>query len=228
MSFDFIAPAYRTLETVAFGGALQRARVACLDEIGLPRRALIVGEGNGRFLCELLRRHPNIAVDCVDESQKMLELARQRIERRLPADAARVRFLRHDIKSWTPPEASYDLIVTHFFLDCFSEARIVDIVNRLSRAATPNATWLLADFSVPAQGFARIRAGLWLAAMYRFFQFTAGIEATELDDPSRFLRGVGFALARQHLFRSGMVKSELWRNTGILPVRPADMMSAVP
>ena len=56
VSFDSIAPAYRTLETIAFGGALQRARVACLGEIGTPRRALIVGEGNGRFLCELLRR----------------------------------------------------------------------------------------------------------------------------------------------------------------------------
>jgi ubiquinone/menaquinone biosynthesis C-methylase UbiE len=228
VSFDSIALAYRTLETIAFGGALQRARIACLDEIGTPRRALIVGEGNGRFLCELLRRHPSIEVDCVDASQRMLDLARQRIERRLPADAAHVRFLQHDITSWMPPEAPYDLIVTHFFLDCFSEARIANIVNRLSRAATPNATWLLADFCMPAGAFARIRAGLWLAAMYRFFRFTSRIEATELVDPSPFLRGVGFALARQHLFRSGIVKSQLWRNTGILPVRPADMMSAVP
>jgi hypothetical protein len=110
-----------------------------------------------------------------------------------------------------PPEASYDLIVTHFFLDCFSEARITDIVNRLSRAATPNATWLLADFCMPAGAFARIRAGLWLAAMYRFFRFTSGIEARALDDPSSFLRTAGFALVTQHLFRGGMVKSELWR-----------------
>jgi ubiquinone/menaquinone biosynthesis C-methylase UbiE len=212
VSFDSIAPAYRTLETIAFGGDLQRARVACLGEIGSPRGALIVGEGNGRFLCELLRRHPNMAVDCVDESRRMLELARRGIKRQLPAEATRVRFLRHDITSWTPPEASYDLIVTHFFLDCFSENRVVDIVNRLARAATPNATWLLADFCVPVPGFARIRAGLWMAAMYRFFRIAAGIEATELADPSPFLRAAGFDLFRQNLFRSGMVKSELWRS----------------
>ena len=213
MSFDSIAPAYRTLETIAFGGDLQRARVACLREIGTPRRALIVGEGNGRFLCELLQRHPNIAIDCVDASQRMLELARERIERRFPADITRARFLQHDITSWSPSEASYDLIVTHFFLDCFSEARVADIVNRLARAATPGADWLLADFCVPTQGFARIRAGLWLAAMYRFFQFTAGIEARKLEDPSPFLRAAGFAVASQRVFRSGMVKSELWHRT---------------
>jgi ubiquinone/menaquinone biosynthesis C-methylase UbiE len=216
VSFDAIASWYWALEAIAFGGVLQRSRVACLPEIGSPRRALIVGEGNGRFLVELLRLQPNLEVLCVDASERMLRLAENRIQSEFRAGAHRVRFFRADIASWSPPEASYDLIVTHFFLDCFSEARIADIVNRLSRAATPNATWLLADFSVPAQGFARIRAGLWLAAMYRFFRFTSGIEAKELVDPSRFLRGVGFALASQHLFRSGMVKSELWRNTGIL------------
>ena len=215
MSFDSIAPAYRTLETIAFGGDLQRARIACLREIETPRKALIVGEGNGRFLCELLRLHPKAEIDCVDASARMLELARRGIKRRLPAGATRVRFLRRDITSWMPPESSYDLIVTHFFLDCFSRDRIADIVNRLSRAALPDATWLLADFCVPAGGFARVRAGLWLAAMYRFFQFTAGIEARELKDPSPFLRTAGFALASQHLFRCGMLKSELWRRDAL-------------
>jgi ubiquinone/menaquinone biosynthesis C-methylase UbiE len=211
VSFDSIAPTYRTLETIAFGGGLQRARVACLGEIRTLRRALIVGEGNGRFLCELLRRSPNLEVDCVDASGRMLKLARQRLERRLPADAARVRFLQQDIMSWRPLEASHDLIVTHFFLDCFSADRLAEIVNRLSRAAMPSATWLLADFCMPAGGFARVRARLCLAAMYRFFQFTAGIEAMELEDPSPFLRRAGFALVSQHLFQSEMVKSELWR-----------------
>lgn len=211
MSFNAVAPWYRALEALAFGDALQRARVACLGEIGSPRRALIVGEGNGRFLSELLRGHPNTEVDCVDASQRMLELARRRIERQLPMDAPRVRFLRRDVTSWAPCGATYDLIVTHFFLDCFSEDRLAEIVHQLSRAATPEARWLLADFCVPRGRFARIRAGLWLTAMYRFFQFTAGIEARVLSDPSRFLQVAGFALASQHLFRSGMVKSELWR-----------------
>ena len=215
MSFDSIAPAYRTLETMAFGRDLQRARVACLGEIGTPRRALIVGEGNGRFLCELLRLHPNVEVDCVDASQRMLELARKWIERDIPDCGNRINFLPQDITSWSPPEHQFDLIVTHFFLDCFPENRVAEIVAQLSRAATANATWLLADFRIPAGVFTRWRADLWLTTMYRFFQFTAGIEARELIDPSPFLRMVGFALASQHLFRSGMVKSELWRNSGL-------------
>jgi ubiquinone/menaquinone biosynthesis C-methylase UbiE len=215
VSFDSIAPAYRILETIAFGGTLQRARLACLGEIGTPRRALIVGEGNGRFLCELLRRHPSVEVDCVDASERMLRLAENRIRSEFSTGTHRVRFLCADIASWSPPEHRFDLIVTHFFLDCFSGGRIADIVSRLSRAGTPSATWLLADFCMPAGGFARVRARLWLAAMYRFFRLTAGIEARKLEDPSPFLGAAGFALASQHLVRSGMVKSELWRREAL-------------
>jgi cyclopropane fatty-acyl-phospholipid synthase-like methyltransferase len=213
VSFDAIALWYRALETIAFGGALQRARIACLEEIEAPRRALIVGEGNGRFLRELVRRHPAIEVDCVDASERMLRLAQQRIERELPDSLNRIRFLQRDITSWTPAQPAYDLIVTHFVLDCFRKAQVADVVGRLAGAATTKAIWLLADFRIPPEGFGRARARVWLAAMYRFFQVTAGIEAVALVDPSPFLCAGGFSLARQHLFRHGMVKSQLWRRT---------------
>lgn len=207
MSFDSIAPWYRALETIAFGNALQRARVVCLDGIGSCQRALIVGEGNGRFLAELLRKQPAIQVDCVDASERMLELARQRIG----DEANRVTFLQRDIRSWTPSQQRYDLIVTHFFLDCFSQEQLPEIVRKLSRAATNNAIWLLADFNVPDGTFARVRARAWLAAMYLFFRVVARIEARQLIDPSPFLRTAGFVLEQSVLFRGGIVKSEVWR-----------------
>jgi ubiquinone/menaquinone biosynthesis C-methylase UbiE len=211
VSFDAIAPWYRVLETIAFGGALQRCRVACLNELRSPRRALIVGEGNGRFLCALLQAHPDLDIDCVDASARMLRSARERVERELPDRVHRVRFYQRDITSWSPPEDHYDLVVTHFVLDCFPEAELADIVTNLARSAKPDAVWLLADFRMPPRGFARLRARIWVAAMYRFFRLTAGISATALIDPTPFLQAAGFALARQHLFRNGMLKSELWR-----------------
>jgi ubiquinone/menaquinone biosynthesis C-methylase UbiE len=207
VSFDAIAPWYRALETIAFGNTLQRARVACIDGIGSCKRALIVGEGNGRFLEELLRNQPAIEVDCLDASERMLELARQRIGE----EVYRVTFLQHDITSWTPREQHYDLIVTHFFLDCFPHDQLPEIVGKLSRAATNNAIWLIADFSVPSEALGRVRARTWLAAMYLFFRVTAGITAKQLIDPSPLLRRVGFDLEQSVLFRGGLVKSESWR-----------------
>jgi ubiquinone/menaquinone biosynthesis C-methylase UbiE len=207
VSFDAVAPWYRTLETVAFGDALQRARLACLAEIQPPTRVLIVGEGNGRFLLELLRMHPSTEIDCVDASGRMLELARQRIG----DECNRVRFLHRDITAWAPPEGNYDLIVTHFVLDCFPSDQLAEMVETLSRAATADANWLLADFSLPARGFARIRARAWLAVMYRFFRLAARIEAKELVDPSSFLRANGFVLFNEHRFRGDILRSQRWR-----------------
>lgn len=210
MSFDAVAPWYRTLETIAFGNALQRARVACLGEIGAPRRALIVGEGNGRFLAALLQRHPLVTVDCVDSSERMLDLARHEVLRTSPDEINRVAFFQHDFRSWRPNDR-YDLIVTHFFLDCFQTQQLGDIIAKLSQAAAPKSVWLLADFTIPKYGFARAYARIWLSVMYAFFRAAAGIAARELVDPSPFLRVEGFSVARQHLFRHGMLKSELWR-----------------
>jgi ubiquinone/menaquinone biosynthesis C-methylase UbiE len=211
VSFDPLAPWYRTLEWIAFGDALQRSRVACLGDIAAPQRALVVGEGNGKFLCELLRLHPGVEVDCLDASQRMLQLARKRVDRELPGRAKSVRFLHQDITLWTAPERRYDLLVTHFVLDCFPEAALISIVRKLATAATDDANWLLADFCVPADGMARLRAQAWLAAMYLFFRVTARIPANELIDATPFLRAEGFTLSQRHLFRNGILKSERWR-----------------
>ena len=210
MSFDAIAPWYRTLEWIAFGDALQRCRVACLGEIAAPQRALVVGEGNGRFLCELLRLHPGVEVDCIDASERMLQLARKRVEGELGDRGERVRFLHQDITSWSLPQHQYDLVVTHFVLDCFPEAALAEITKKLALAVTADANWLLADFCVPHKGMARLRARGWLTAMYLFFRLTAGIDAGQLIDATPFMRAEGFALALRHLFRNGMLKSEVW------------------
>jgi ubiquinone/menaquinone biosynthesis C-methylase UbiE len=214
VSFNRIAPWYHSLEWIAFGKELQRCRIACLGEVATPRRALIVGEGDGRFLTEFLRAHPEVEVDCLDASARMLRLARRRIQKELPGQEERVRFLEHDIISWPAPERHYDLVVTHFLLDCFPESQLAGIVRKLSRAATDDANWLLADFRIPEKGIARLRARLWLTVMYGFFRITTGIKASELIDPTPFIESEGFALARQHLLQRGMLKSELWRRVG--------------
>jgi len=210
VSFDTVAPWYRTLETIAFGNALQRARVACLGEIGSPRRGLLVGEGNGRFLAALLHQQPLIRIDCVDSSQRMLDLARRRISETNPNQIDRVAFLQRDIASWSPNDR-YDLIVTHFFFDCFEMKEVGNIVAKLAQAAAPKAVWLLADFRIPDGGLAHAHAQAWLSVMYAFFRGVAGIAVHELVDPSPFLRVEGFTVERQHLFRLGMLKSQLWR-----------------
>lgn len=204
MNFDRVAAHYRWLEAITFGPQLQRARLAFLREIEAPRRVLIVGEGNGRFLAELLRAHPDVQVDCIEPSGRMLALARKRIEK------CHVTFIAEDIRQVALPVAHYELIVTHFVLDCFAEATLRELVAKLARSAAPMANWLLADFQEPSSGWAQRHARFWIRSMYAFFRLTTRIEAARLVDPSPFLRKAGFACRAKRLSRFGMIKSEWW------------------
>ena len=209
MSFDLVAPHYRWLEKIAFGNALQRARTCWIDTIARPKRTLILGEGDGRFLCELVRAYPKIEVDCIDASEAMLQLARARLRRMHPESFSRVHFVHENILKWTPRK-SYDLLVTHFFLDCFPGRELQAIIAKLASAAEPSALLLLADFTIPRKRFARAHARLWLRMMYAFFRATAGIAAKELVDPIPYLDGCGFTRASGNLSRGSMLRSDVY------------------
>jgi ubiquinone/menaquinone biosynthesis C-methylase UbiE len=204
VNFDRVAPFYEALETIAFGNALLRARIRWLRAIPSPGRALILGEGNGRFVSELLKVHPGVRIDCVDASAAMLKLVEARL-----GEVSGVRFLRRDIREWTPVD-SYDLIVTHFVLDCFEASEVKLVVEKLARVATRDATWLLADFTLPQSAFARLQAKIWLRAMYFFFRLTAGLRTKELIDPTGDLSAQGFTCRSREVSRFGMLKSEMW------------------
>jgi ubiquinone/menaquinone biosynthesis C-methylase UbiE len=213
VNFDRVADHYYWLEALAFGSALQRARIYWLEKLPQPSRALIVGEGNGRFLCELLRVHPEIEIDCVDASARMLQLAKERLRQKVPGTLPQVRFLHYDLKTWSAPISTYDLVVSHFFLDCYEEIEISALVKKLAAMATNSATWLIADFCLPPKGIARAHARLWLSAMYGFFRSFAGIPGGRLIDPASLLKKGGFELLGSHHFRVGMVKSEVWHKS---------------
>ncbi len=209
MSFDGIARHYRWLETIAFGHALHRARTHWIDKIKRPKRTLIVGEGNGRFLCDLLHIHPRIDIDCVDSSDGMIQLARARLQRTCPESFQHVRFFCEDILKWSPCD-SYDLLVTHFFLDCFTCPQLRRVIEKLARAAEPGAAWLIADFTMPRSRLAQIHARCWLKVMYSFFRATTGITAGDLVDPFPFLSANGFVRSASRPSRTGMLKSDLF------------------
>ncbi len=200
-----MAPFYRALEQLVFGDQLQQARIAFLPEIGSPRRVLIVGEGDGRFLAEFVRRHPRATIDCVEESARMIDFARSR------SGWPETNFVHADFSTLSLESDQYDLIVTHFFLDCFAGAALRDVVEKLGRVAKHDALWLLSDFRVPESGWRQLWARVCIRAMYLFFGLVSGLGTQRLEDPTPGLQAARFERVSQRLTRGGMIKSELWR-----------------
>jgi hypothetical protein len=89
-------------------------------------------------------------------------------------------FVQADILKWTPPSREFDLVATHFVLDCFRSEQLERLVGRLAEVVMPEARWLLSDFCRPPSGLAKWRARLILEAMYLFFGWTTGLPAERL------------------------------------------------
>jgi ubiquinone/menaquinone biosynthesis C-methylase UbiE len=118
MNFDHLAAHYHWMEKIFAGGLMQRCRTTFLSHTKNCRHALLVGEGAGQFLVELLRSNPRIQITCVEQSEGMIKQARQRLIRER-LDDSQIQFQQLDVLHWTPPKEKSDLVVTNFFLDCF-------------------------------------------------------------------------------------------------------------
>ena len=209
MSFDALAPHYRWMELVLAGNKLQRCRTAFLSQAKHRQNVLIVGEGNGRFLLECRRDLEGARVTCVDASARMLALARQRLQQH-GLGLEHTEFIHADLPAWKPPARAYDLVVTHFFLDCFSPEQLQAVIAALANAAAPDATWLLADFQVPAAGWRRYRAALIHRLMYGFFRIATSLPARSLTSPDPFLQAHQFSLAGREFSDWGLLHSDRW------------------
>ena len=168
-SFDRLAPVYHALERLTFGGLLHWCRTAQLSRLGGCRRALVLGDGDGRFLADLLRTHPNLHADSLDISPGMIALARRRLES-IPGAADRVRFAIADARTDPLPASGYDLVVTNFFLDCFRPHELAAVVGRIADASAADAVWVDGDFRLPSEGWVQPVARALLAVMYAFFR----------------------------------------------------------
>jgi ubiquinone/menaquinone biosynthesis C-methylase UbiE len=210
MQFDRIAPYYHGMELLLAGGLMQRCRTAFIPRTLECRRALLAGEGTGRFLETLLRSHPHIHVTCVEKSAKMIDLSRRRLARRA-IDLSRVTFQHADLLEDKLPGAGFDLIVTNFFLDCFAPEEVTRLVHRLAGYSSPGSIWLLTDFCIPEAGWRRWRATVLLALLYFFFRRSAHVPAQWLTPPDAFLKACGFTLCERKFASFGFVHSDLWR-----------------
>jgi ubiquinone/menaquinone biosynthesis C-methylase UbiE len=184
-----------------------------VQELACFKQVLILGEGDGRFLAEFLVANPNARVTVVDVSAGMREQAWHRVQH-IPDVQKRVTWQLGDARRLMFPSQSYDLIVTNFFLDCFTANELERLVTRLVPTLTENGYWLVGDFALPQNRFARPLANQALLGMYLFFNVVTRISARQLVDPAPALKTHGFKLIKERKRLKGFLVSSLWKGTG--------------
>jgi SAM-dependent methyltransferase len=206
-NFDRIARPYRWLEYLTFGPMLERCRFYRIPQLAFARRALVLGDGDGRFLARLLAANPHLHADVIDQSPAMLRM----LESRAAAIGARTRVhIHHGDALAFQPSASYDLVITHFFLDCLSTEEVQALASRIRRHLAPNALWMVSEFAIPS-GPAALPAKIIVDTLYKAFRIITGLSTRTLPDYAAALAGVGFTLADRRHFLAGLIVSDLWK-----------------
>ncbi len=203
-NYDFVAAVYPALERAAFGRALERARNAFIERITRQDRLLLVGEGNGRFAAECLRRKIGGSITVVDSSAKMLRSLRARIGRIAPRTS--IELIEADFLRWAADGNRFDGIVTHFFLDLFRPDRQRQVIERIAALSARDAIWVDVDFE-PGGGSFVHRSIDWM--QYRFDHLVNGVEADRHYDPRKLIRDAGWQCLESRRFSGGSVVAEL-------------------
>jgi len=210
-NFDAVARPYRWMEYLTFGRALEHARNHFLPQLTDRRNALVLGDGDGRFLARLLTTNPTLQADAVDTSPAML----RQLTRRACTAAPNVqtRLLTHQTNALTfTPTQTCDLIVTHFFLDCLTQSELNLLATNLARYSAPKALWLISDFRIPT-GPMRWPARALVRALYLAFRILTGLRTTTLPNHAAALTAAGFTRIDQRPSLAGLLTTEIWERS---------------
>ncbi len=195
------------MEAISFGPLLHWCRTVHLPCLVECKHALVVGDGDGRFLAALLASNPTIRVQAIDISPKMTELAKQRTA--FAAD--RVTFTIGDVLDIPLPAGGYDLIVTNFLLDCFPLDQLRTVIDRLAGVLDQNGRWLVGDFAKPTRPLTALIAKFGMAVMYFVFRCVARIPARHLVDPTELLQAHGLSRTAKASRLDGWLVSTVWQ-----------------
>lgn len=212
--FDRLAKPYRWMEYLSFGTALERCRFHFLPQLRNTQHALLLGDGDGRFTAALLQQAETADAFAIDASKAMLHALQERCaavgtENRLQTFCTSL----NDGLPTIAADKRFDLIATHFFLDCLNEAEVENIAHDAAICTTPDAHWVISEFRVPKHGVMQLPSRLIVRLLYLAFRFLTGLRAQQLPAYEAILQCNGWHMQQQQMRLGGLLVSELWQRS---------------
>lgn len=206
VDYTRVAGAYRWLEVLVFSSTLQKARLSYLDallqnliEVESPSIA-VVGDGDGRFLAELLKCEQDFKIDYIDCSSGMLRVAQKRA-----GHDPRVTW--HCEQFEKGVQKSYDAIACHFVLDGFDCEHRHRFVGVMSASLNPSGILLVSDFDSRAHR----KAAALVFCMQCFFHIFTGVPFAEVSRPDEMFIECEMTKVGETEWWKGAIFSQIWK-----------------
>lgn len=199
-NYDNSAWYYDRLSRLVYRRALINARIYLLHYVPANATILIAGGGTGWILEELVKVHPSgLTIAYAEVSSRMIKLAQKR-----NCGANNVKFINQPVEEIDFPD-KFDLVITPFLFDNFSEENFDKLFNYLDKNLKGNGLLLNASFQL---------TGKWwqiflLKTMFIFFRLTCGIEARGLPGIKKRFNESGYRLIGQQKFFGDFVISTI-------------------
>lgn len=164
---------YDQLSRIVYGQALVDAQLYLLKFVPPNSSVLIVGGGTGWILEELSNIHySGLDITYVEISSRMTALSKKR-----NTGINKVTFI-NDAIEHTPADAEYDVVITPFLFDNFTEETLEKTFSHIHNQLKPKGLWLCTDFQLTGPLWQKIL----LKSMYLFFKILCGIETLSMPD----------------------------------------------
>lgn len=203
-NYDKIAVIYDRLSRFVFGKALINAQVSMLTYVPASSSILVIGGGTGWILEELAALHESgLTITYVELSANMIALSKKRDWKN-----NKVVFMHQPVENFMP-DHSYDIILTPFIFDNFTNEKIAIVFSSLHACLNPHGRWLNADF-VYDPGKGKIWQKFLLKLMYTFFRITCNIEARQLVNMENFFKTSNYRPIARFEYYAGFICSAVY------------------
>lgn len=187
---------------MVYGRALINAQVYLLQYVPANAVVLIAGGGTGWILEELTKIHPSgLQITYVEVAADMMALSKKR-----NTGSNKVTFINDAVENVTP-DTKFDVVITPFLFDNFTEQTTEKVFNHLHNLLKPGGLWLNADFQLTGKWWQNVL----LRSMFLFFKILCNIEASKLPDVDRQFGVHGYKTIEERTFFGDFIISKVYK-----------------
>ncbi|QEC76054.1 class I SAM-dependent methyltransferase [Mucilaginibacter ginsenosidivorax] len=201
-SFNNSAGFYDFLSRLVYGKAIINTQLYLIDHIRPNNNILIVGGGTGWILDEITKLHPTgLKITYVEAAKRMMQLSKKR-----NTGGNEIVFINDVIEGVNLP-AGFDVVITPFLFDNFTEGTLNRVFNKIHTLLKPNGLWLNCDFQLKGKCW----QAFLLKSMFLFFRLIDGIEANKLPEIEACFNRNNYSPKSERTFFGDFIVARVYR-----------------